>query len=350
MNYKINSCIIITFCSFGLQNVAQTKAVTIAGKVLDVNKQGLPYVNILLSDKLTSQFITGTISNENGVFTTSTIKKGEHILELSFIGYATEKIPVYVGEVSDFLDVGKIQLQEATSELQSVELTYTAKAVNDKMDKKSFQVSDNNSQAGGSVLQIMQNLPGVSVQNGKLQLRGNDKVIVLIDGKQTSLTGFGNQSGLDNLAASAIEKIEIINNPSAKYDANGNAGIINIIYKKNNADGFTGKIGLTGGLGSLWVRKENLPEMSPQYKQTPKLNPVLHLNLKKNKLNSFFNADYLCTETLNKNEFITRNYEDGSLIHQQTKRNRDTQFLTVKIGTDWDIDQKTNLALRYYVA
>lgn len=102
------------------------------------------------------------------------------------------------------------------------------------MDKKVFSVADNITQSGGSVLQSMQSLPGVTLHDGKVQLRGNDKVMVLIDGKQTALTGFGNQSGLDNIPASAIEKIEIINNPSAKFDANGNAGIINIIYKKIN--------------------------------------------------------------------------------------------------------------------
>ena len=111
--------------------------------------------------------------------------------------------------------------------------TREAIVVSDKMDKKTFKVEDNVSQAGGSVLQSMQSLPGVTVQDGKVQLRGSDKITVLIDGKQTALTGFGNQSGLDNIPASAIEKIEIINNPSAKYDANGNAGIINIIYKIN---------------------------------------------------------------------------------------------------------------------
>jgi outer membrane receptor for ferrienterochelin and colicin len=131
------------------------------------------------------------------------------------------------------------------------------------MDKKTFSVEDNISQSGGSVLQTMQNLPGVTVQDGKVQLRGNDKITVLIDGKQTALTGMGSQTGLDNIPASAIEKIEIINNPSAKYDANGNAGIINIIYKKNKQDGFNGKAGLAGA----WVRcgcaKQNLSNHSP---------------------------------------------------------------------------------------
>ena len=123
--------------------------------------------------------------------------------------------------------------------------------VSGKMDKKTFTLANNATQTGGSVLQAMQNLPGVTVQDGKVQLRGNDKVAVLIDGKQNAVTGFGSQTGLDNIPASAIESIEIINNPSARYDANGNAGIINIIYKKNRQEGFNGKIGLTAGLGAF---------------------------------------------------------------------------------------------------
>ena len=198
------------------------------------------------------------------------------------------------------------------------------------MDKKVFSVADNITQSGGSVLQSMQNLPGVTLHDGKVQLRGNDKVMVLIDGKQTALTGFGNQSGLDNIPASAIEKIEIINNPSAKYDANGNAGIINIIYKKNKQEGFNGKVGITSGYGALWERKENLPTIRPQYQVTPKINPSLSLNYRKNKINAFFQADYLYTETLNKNEFVTRTYDDGTIINQQTIRNRNTHFTTLK--------------------
>ncbi|WP_449438983.1 TonB-dependent receptor plug domain-containing protein [Pedobacter steynii] len=115
-------------------------------------------------------------------------------------------------------------------------MNITAKTsdINSKLDKKTYSLADNISQSGGSVLQSMQNLPGVTVQDGKVQLRGNDKITILIDGKQTALTGFGSQAGLDNIPASAIDKIEIINNPSSKYDANGNAGIINIIMKKTN--------------------------------------------------------------------------------------------------------------------
>jgi outer membrane receptor protein involved in Fe transport len=223
-------------------------------------------------------------------------------------------------------------------------VTSKSSEVSAKMDKKVFSVSDNIAQSGGSVLQSMQNLPGVTLHEGKVQLRGNDKVMVLIDGKQTALTGFGNQSGLDNIPASAIEKIEIINNPSAKFDANGNAGIINIIYKKNKQEGLNGKIGISSGYGALWERKANLPTIRPQYQMTPKINPSLSLNYRKEKINTYLQADYLYTETLNKNEFVTRTYDDGTIINQQTVRNRNTHFTTLKSGIDWNYNEQNSFS------
>ena len=120
----------------------------------------------------------------------------------------------------------------------------------------------------------------------KCELRGSDKVMVLIDGKQTALTGFGSQNGLDNLPASALERIEVITNPSAKFDANASAGIINLVFKKQEQEGFNGKLGMMAGAGALWVKKENLPTIRPQYQRTPKLNPSLSVNYRKGATNS----------------------------------------------------------------
>jgi len=313
--------------------------VNISGLIKDqANRLNIPFVNIVAKADKDSTFVSGTISNDEGRFSISGIKPGNYYLEFSFVGYATRRQSIYIGSSSNFLDLGEIELAEDSRKLDEVVVTAQQDAVSEKMDKKIFTVADNVSQGGGSVLQAMQNLPGVTVQDGKVLLRGNDKVVVLMDGKQTALTGFGSQSGLDNLPASAIEKIEIINNPSAKYDANGNAGIINIIYKKNRQEGFNGKVGFMGGLGALWVRRENLPSIRPQYNFTPKYNPSISLNYRKKKINLFLQADYLYTETLNKNEFVTRTYDDGTIINQQTKRNRNTAFTTVKTGFDWEIN------------
>ncbi len=330
----------ILFFAFYLKSNAQNNPVTLSGIVKEASvKAPMPYVTVVLKAEKDSVLVAGTITNEEGRFIINAVKKGSYYVETSFIGYNVVRQKLFVGDLSSYLDVGTIELTEDSKTLSEVEVSAKQDEINSKMDKKTVYVSDNVSQAGGSVLQTMQNIPSITVQDGKVQLRGSDKVTVLIDGKQTALTGFGNQSGLDNIPASAIEKIEIINNPSAKYDANGNAGIINIIYKKNKQDGLNGKVGLSTGLGALWIKKQNLPTIRPQYQYTPKINPSLSLNYRKNKINLFFQGDYLYTKTLNKNEFVTRTYNDGTVINQQTKRNRTTTVGTAKAGLDWNINE-----------
>ena len=330
-----------------LLSQAQSPAVTLSGIVKGkADKATLPFVNIVLKTGGDSAFITGTVSNEKGRFTLSNIKSGNYILQISYTGFTQKSQPVLVGSLSAFLDLGTIELLQDAKQLQEVVVSSKPGDVSNKMDKKTFSVAANISQNGGSVLQVLKNLPGVTTsQDGKVELRGSDKVALLIDGKQTALTGFGNQTGLDNIPASAIESIEIINNPSAKYDANGNAGIINIIYKKNKQQGFNGKVGFITGVGALWQKKENLPGIRPQYQATPKINPSLSLNYRKNKVNAFLQADWLYTETLNKNEFVTRTFDNGIIINHQTKRNRNTHFVTTKTGIDWNINNQDMLTV-----
>lgn len=330
---------------------AQVAGVTISGLIK--NKTGrlaLSYVNVVAKTEKDTAFVAGTITNEEGRFSLTGIKPGNYQLEFSHSGFQKQRQPLFVGSLSEFLEVPDIELEllkeEKETKIEEVILTSSKKnEISNQMDKKTYSVADNISQSGGSVLQSMQNLPGVTVQDGKVQLRGNDKITVLIDGKQTALTGFGSQTGLDNIPASSIDRIEIINNPSSKYDANGNAGIINIIMKKNTKNGWNGKVGFTYGTGSLWVRQENLPTIRDQYTFTPKINPSLSLNYRKNKVNLFLQADNLYTQTLNKNEFVTRTYDDGTIINSQLKRNRNTNFLTTKAGLDWNIDSQNSLTV-----
>jgi len=325
---------------------AQVSAVTVSGIVKNKNNRtAMAYVNVVVKQEKDTAFVAGTITNEEGRFSIEKMKPGNYLLEVSFIGFKRKQTALFVGSLSAFLDIPVMELEEDATALEGVTITAKANDVSNQLDKKTYSLADNISQTGGSVLQSMQNLPGVTVQDGKVQLRGNDKITVLIDGKQTALTGFGSQTGLDNIPASAIDKIEIINNPSAKYDANGNAGIINIIMKKNKQDGFNGKAGITTGAGSLWERKENLPTIRPQYTFTPKINPSLSLNYRKEKVNIFLQADNLYTETLNKNEYVTRTFDDGTIINSQLKRNRNTNFLTTKAGVDWNINGHNNLTV-----
>lgn len=341
---KIYELSIVVFLTMTINSFAQPKSVTVSGIVKDkTSNASIPYVNVVLKTAADGKFTQGTVSSDNGRFTITNIAAGNYILEFSFTGYKPVAQNLFVGSLTEFLDIAAVELEEQVNTLNEVTVTSKAETVSAKMDKKIFSVADNLTQSGGSVLQTMQSLPGITLQDGKVQLRGNDKITVLIDGKQTALTGFGNQSGLDNIPASAIDKIEIINNPSAKFDSNGNAGIINIIFKKNKREGLNGKAGIGSGFGALWERKTNLPDVRPQYQLTPKINPSLSLNYRKGKINVFFQGDYLYTETLNKNEFVIRKYSDGSVVNQQTKRNRDTHFTTIKSGIDWNYNESNTL-------
>lgn len=325
---------------------AQAVKVSLSGSVKEAkSKTPISFVNITLKKAKDSSFVAGTITGEDGRFQLADISSGNYLLFVTYIGFQSRSQPVLVGSLSNFLDLGSFELVQEAKSLDEVTVIARQEAVSSKMDKKIFNLADNISQAGGSALEAMRNLPGVTSSDGKLLLRGSDKVMILIDGKQTALTGIGGQSGLDNIPASAIERIEIINNPSSKYDANGNAGIINIIFKKEKKEGFNGKVGLTGGLGALWIKQENFPDIRPQYQATPKINPSLSLNYRKNKVNLFFQGDNLYTKTLNKNEFADRFYDDGTVIRQQTKRNRSTNFATVKTGMDWFLNSKNTFTI-----
>jgi outer membrane receptor protein involved in Fe transport len=343
---KIKTILLLAFLGLSQTLFAQSTKVKISGKIIDkASQEVLPYVNVLLKKSSDSTFVTGSISDEAGLFILNEVPNGEFFLEASFIGYGVLKTPVFVGASSPFLNLGELFLTASIQDLNEVEVLGQADALGNKMDKKTYDLSQNISQTGGSVLQAMQNLPGVAIQEGKVQIRGNDRISVLIDGKQTALTGFGNQSGLDNLPASAVEKIEIINNPSAKFDANGNGGIINIILKKEQKQGVNGTVGMAIGVGALWEKKANLPGIRPQYQGTPKINPSISLNFRKKNLNFFFQADNLYTQTLNKNEFVVRTYDDGTVINQQLKRNRNTNFLTTRAGVDWQINATNTLTI-----
>ncbi|CAN5245461.1 TonB-dependent receptor [soil metagenome] len=325
---------------------AQGNNVTVSGTVKDKTAGiPLPYVNVILKAAQDSTFITGTITNEDGLFTLPNIQQGSYVVEVSSLGYKMQGQTIFVGTLSPFLDMGNIELEPQAQTLEGVEITATKDEVGSSMDKKTFEVANNISQSGGSVLQSMQNLPGVTVQDGKVLLRGNENVVILIDGKQTALTGMGGQTSLDNIPASSIERIEIINNPSSKYDANGNAGIINIIYKKEKQDGFNGKVGVASGVGALWVKKSNLPGVRKQYQFTPKMNPSISLNYRKKKVNLFFQGDYSFNQTLNKNEFVDRVYDNSQIIRQQTVRNRNTSIGVVKTGTDIAINSSNFLSI-----
>lgn len=329
-----------------LNAFAQQKA-TIAGHLLDAQtNEPLPYATVVLNTAADGQMVSGALTDDDGKFIFEGIGKGSYTVQISFIGYRGSSIPVLVGEKNNIFDLGKIRLEPETAQLDEVVVEAKRAVVASGLDKKTFEMEDNFAQGGGSVLDAMKALPGISVdQEGKVELRGSDKVAILIDGKQSSLTGFGNQKGLANIPAANIERIEIINNPSAKYDASGMAGIINIIYKKEKKEGWNGDLGLRLGMGQLSKRRADLPTDLGSYSLNPKVIPSLNLNYRNEKIHAFLQGEALRQQRLPNNEFNTRTYSDGRTIASQVPENRkQTQFI-LKGGVDFTLDERNTISV-----
>ncbi len=331
-----------TLALFAQNNIA------ISGKVVDkITNSNIPFANVVLFSQTDSKDQHATISLENGQFALKGVNRGNYMLTISYLGYKTISKEITAGMLNDYYDFGKIELEVDTLAIDVVTVEGNRSITSASLDKKTFSLSDNISQIGGSALEAMRNLPGVSInQEGKVLLRGSDKVSVLIDGKRSSLTGFGNQKGLDNIPASNIERIEIINNPSAKYSANGMAGVINIIYKKEHRSGFNGDVALNLGVGELSARRANMPNIMDKYSWTPKYNPSVNLNYRTEKVNLFLQSESMFREKVNCNEFTTRTYTDGTpAVKSQFLENRLQQEYNIKLGADWSINEDNELTI-----
>ncbi|MCX3263330.1 carboxypeptidase-like regulatory domain-containing protein [Pedobacter agri] len=190
-NYQ---CILTLLCLFTFLTISnaypQDKKISLSGQVKDArNKLTLPYANIIIKKASDAKFSDGTISDEQGRFVMKDVNPGNYQLQISLVGYLPFQKDITIGTLSPFIDLGIVELIEAAQTLQTVNIEGSNKdGLSTKLDKKTFDLSKNTSQLGGSVLQAMQNLPGISIQDGKVQLRGNNKIAVLIDGKQNAIT------------------------------------------------------------------------------------------------------------------------------------------------------------------
>jgi hypothetical protein len=288
----------------------------------------------------------GTLSEDEGRFTIDGEHQGAYQLEYSYIGYRTERLAVLVEGKNPIYNVGDLKIITQANELEEVVINAQRAAVSSNLDKKSFSLTDQVAQSGGSILDAMKALPGIAVdQEGNVLLRGSDQVAVLIDGKQSGMTGFGSQRGLGNIPAANMDRIEIINNPPAKYDASGMAGIINIIFKKEKVTGFNGEIGMSLGLGELTTRKKNLPTSLGRYNLNPKYNPNVSLNYKTTKSNSYLQAEVLDQRKLPNNEFTTRSYNDETKTISAVPENRKQTHYIVKTRTEWTLNENNTLRI-----
>ena len=233
----------------------------IRGIIIDnKSKHPIEFATVALYKMKDSALVTGAVANEKGVFELSELGYGRYFMKVNFIGYKLIVIDTLaIRPRAPEINLGAISLHANSEQLDAVEVTVDRGSMQLSIDKKVFNVTKDLINSSGSATDVLQNIPSVSVDiDGNISLRGSGNVTVLVDGKPSGITGSSRQAILSQIPASSIESIEVITNPSAKYDPDGMSGIINIVMKKNKANGFNGSVSASVGTNDKYNTSLNL--------------------------------------------------------------------------------------------
>jgi outer membrane receptor protein involved in Fe transport len=225
-------------------------AQSIRGNVINhATKRPVEFVNVMLLRAQDSALVTGTNTDRAGHFIIANVPEGSYVLQFSLVSYAGKRLPPFrVDRNAGILDVGAVPLVETVVELSDVLVTGQKALFNTAIDRKVYNVEQDVASKSGSVSELLANVPSIEVDiEGNVSLRGSSNVLIMINGKTSPLMGKNRADVLQQMPASAIERIEVITNPSAKYKPDGTSGIINLVLKKNVTLGVSGS--LTGNAG-----------------------------------------------------------------------------------------------------
>jgi hypothetical protein len=242
--------------SLSASNTDPFEKIMLIGKVVDNDtKQPLEYATIVIKS-LDGKIITGGITDTKGEFNIQ-IAKGVYDISIEFISFKTKTFKRK--EVAGNTDLGTITLEVDAQTLNEVVVVAEKSTVEIRLDKKIYNVGKDMTVKGGTASDVLDNVPSVSVDvEGNVSLRGNENVRILINGKPSGLVGMSSTDALRQLPADAIEKVEVITSPSARYDAEGTAGILNIILRKGKANGFNGSVSASTGIPDNYGLSANL--------------------------------------------------------------------------------------------
>jgi outer membrane receptor protein involved in Fe transport len=241
--------LLIAFGLLGSASYSQSSPAIVTGKLVDsISLRPLAFATVQVYDSKQKKLVNGDIVTETGEFSME-LPFGEYYAILEFLSYpAFTTAPFVLSAQNSKHDLGVIRLISKTTVLQDVVVQGEKSYMQFSLDKRVFNVGKDLANAGGSASDILTNIPSVSVDpEGNVKLRGSDNVRILIDGKPSGLVSIKGGGGLQQLPASLIERVEIITNPSARYEAEGNAGIINIVLKKDRQQGFNGSLEAIAG-------------------------------------------------------------------------------------------------------
>lgn len=311
----------ISFSSTAQRGAGQMPKIgVVIGKVLDAqSNKPVEYASVSILSTRDSSLVGGGVTEANGYFKITELPMGKHYAIINFIGYENLNTQPFVIDRSNMeVGLGNLSLAPAVETLQEVEIIEERPMMEVKLDKKVFDASQIASAQGGSATDILESIPSVEIDmNGNLSLRGNDNVRILIDGKPSALAGSDPATVLRQIPADAIKDIEVITNPSARYDPDGMTGIINIVLKKNKWVGINGSA--NAGIGNF-----------------NRHNAGLNLSYRDSKVNVFSNFNY-------RNFTFPFNIEQERLatiggydsLVQSTNSQRGFNNLSGKLGFDY---------------
>lgn len=322
--------LLITFL-IGTASFANTKVGTISGSIIDEQNKAIDYVTVGLFKASDSSLVKTALTTPDGKFEFANINTGNYYIKTNLMGYDVYKGNVFTLSESDLsLKLEPIRLKSSSHTLNTVNVTAMKPLIERKTDKLVMNVENSSVLTGSTALEVLQKAPGVTVdQNDKISMQGKQGVLIMIDGKPTYMSNADVANLLRNMQSAQLESIELITNPSSKYDAAGNSGIINIKTKKSKNGGTNGSINLGAG-----------------YSKNFRGNAGINLNHRTNKVNIFGNYNYgqNARESYISIDRISKGTPDTYFMQEsESRRKMYNNFL--KVGVDVFIDKKNTIGV-----
>ncbi|MDW7690272.1 TonB-dependent receptor [Flammeovirgaceae bacterium SG7u.111] len=309
---------------------SQDAETMIVGQVIDSEtKEPIEFATVSVFNPSDNSLMGGSITNEKGKFKVI-VPLGTYKVKVSFVSFEDLEISnVTVGQGKKIANLGEISLSESAEMLSEVEVVAKKGLMQIEMDKKVFNAGQDVSNIGGTAADLLDNIPSVTVDvEGNVELRGSSNVRILIDGQQSGLIGIDGSSGLQNIPSNLIDKVEVVTNPSARYDAEGMGGIINIVLKKDKKNGVNGTFDMNLGI----------PHNH---------NASINMNYRREKLNFFGLYGIRYRESpgsgYTKRSLFDENGELTSRLDQLSDFSRNELSHTFRFGADYNIDSKNTL-------
>ncbi|WP_313410837.1 TonB-dependent receptor domain-containing protein [Sphingobacterium multivorum] len=282
--------------------------------------------SVALLDAHSNVLVKGGQSVSQGFLLLSDIKPGKYIVRITYVGYETQTIDSIAVLGGKSKDLGRIALKPTGNMLNEVVIEGRAPAMQIGIDRKIFNVGESLVSAGGTATDVLANVPTLQVdQDGSVSLRGSSSVKILIDGRESALAGNDVTSLLQSLPANSIEKVEVITNPSSKYDAEGQTGIINIVLKKNIRTGLNGSINTSAGSYDNYMAG-------------------ITLNYRDRKFNYFGSYNFNKRNMLGSGKTDNTFFGDSTRNYSESESSRKGNSHTVKAGFDYNMSDRTSLS------